>query len=202
MAHQERAHNDLFWLAYLYVARELPEDEREAFENRLEHDLSACEAVAEAVHLQQRIARVAPPFSRSRSGANRPGRRVPPSLIRLSAAALLILFAGAVVLTVRGLRPGNTVESGFASAPSAWPGESPALERVVQTWARLHNPRQFTDEIEAGVSLVKDEVASAADLAPMEIDDDPDHSPASWVVELASLGDESLTTDPHVAREN
>src|SRR5690606_22872574 len=52
--------SDLAWLAFRYVAGELDEAEASAFELRLEHDLSACEAVAEAVELAGAVALLRP----------------------------------------------------------------------------------------------------------------------------------------------
>jgi anti-sigma factor RsiW len=48
---QNASGQDLDWVAFCYVADELSEADRSAFESRLENDLAACEAVARAVRL-------------------------------------------------------------------------------------------------------------------------------------------------------
>jgi hypothetical protein len=50
---QNTCGQDLDWVAFCYVADELNQDDRATFEARLEHDLSACEAVARAVQLAE-----------------------------------------------------------------------------------------------------------------------------------------------------
>lgn len=47
--------SDLDWLAFRYIANELPVAEREAFELRLADDQAACEALARAVELADTI---------------------------------------------------------------------------------------------------------------------------------------------------
>lgn len=46
---------DLAWTAFLYVAGELPEDDRQAFEQLLAEDTAAQDAVVEAVRLSETI---------------------------------------------------------------------------------------------------------------------------------------------------
>jgi hypothetical protein len=48
--------NDVEWLAFCYVANEMPVDQRDRFEERLANDQAAREAVATAVDLTQTIA--------------------------------------------------------------------------------------------------------------------------------------------------
>lgn len=88
--------DELAWLAFRYVADELGSDEQAAFEDRLDRDQAAREAVAEAVALAAAMAVAVPAHRRQR----RRHRRV------LAVAALAAVCALTVALPWSRSRPG------------------------------------------------------------------------------------------------
>jgi hypothetical protein len=90
---------ELSWLAFRYVHDELSPDEREAFDVRLADDLAACEAVAAAVALSDRVrgamsSTAANNLHLARSHAPQSRRRASKQLTAslAIAAALLVAF--------------------------------------------------------------------------------------------------------------
>jgi hypothetical protein len=171
--------DDLAWQAFRYVAGELVGVEEVAFEQRLDHDQEAREAVAEAVALVDALTRA----GTDREGAVRP-RRVPVPVRRLALAAL---SAAAVLVLAVGL--------GFIPWRSRPRHDASAA--VALTWSGLRHAQQQspadpdTDPHDALIAWIEGP-APSADPVP-ETDADPDTEPAdaagppAWLLEAASL---------------
>src|SRR5687768_10629116 len=101
---------DLDWLAFQYISDELPPDEALRFEERLETDQAAREAVAEAMLLLQAVAagaKIAGPAPRQRYWLQKAGWAA------IGAAACL-----AVVFVARSLpRDGFSADNAVAKLP-------------------------------------------------------------------------------------
>ncbi|WP_435018804.1 hypothetical protein TA3x_000790 [Tundrisphaera sp. TA3] len=112
--------DDLDWLAFLYVSDEMDDAGRAAFEDRLDRDQSAREAVAGAIGMAQVVA-MAPTAASRPSPLRLPTRR----LAGLAAAA------GLVGASLIALRP----------APAPAPDRPPIAE-IVQAWSDLRGGRE------------------------------------------------------------
>jgi anti-sigma factor RsiW len=158
MSDVERMANDVDWLAFCYVANELPADEREAFEGRLADDQAIREAVARAVELVQAVS-LAETYERERPRpASIPRRTTWPrrlAWMSVGASAALVLVAAALQW--------QTISRSFAPPP-------PGRDRLAEVW-----------------SQTRDEVRQIVQTEPMElpqvteIDFSADESLPSWI---------------------
>ena len=112
-------HNELDWLAFRYVADELPADARSAFEQRLAEDQTAREAVAEAVELAAAVYESAATGDYVYREPARPSRRqkatrIAVCLLSAAAAALFLLL----VVQFRTSKPGLTDNLNLPQEPA------------------------------------------------------------------------------------
>lgn len=202
--HDPRDESDLAWLAFRYVAREMSAVEQDRFERRLADDAGACEAVAEIVGLREALESIDPPPSWL-SLPGRSARRFPvrPARLRLAAAVLLAMFAGAGAWIAR--YPGGASallrvardESRFGTE------DPPASERIVRAWASLPDRADPLDAPDWAAVLGQDELGSSgAGSIDGNAEQDADPDVPSWVIELAALGDEPAIGEPGSTREN
>ncbi len=162
--------SDLHWLAYRYVADEMSNDEREAFESRLAEDQAAREAVAASVELigavvmAERLA----PAARTR----RPRVRT-----WYAAAACLALAVGGSVWALRPRTPGVP---GVVARP-----QMPTNGAVALAWSGLQASGE--DESPASSDLIAwiDEPVNATDGSMLSSADES--SLPGWLVEAAAL---------------
>ena len=153
--------NDLAWLANCYVAGELSADEAATFEARLETDVAACEAVAQAMELNLAIAAAfddEPSILNLQPLTVPPTRRVVAAVAALAVAALAV--AGVAVLVGRG-PDGNTV------------ARKDGAEKLVAAWASGEAARNAADDDEN-----------------LDSHDDADLEPPDWLL-MALMPDEA-----------
>lgn len=128
--------DDLAWLATCYVTGELSVAEQAAFEARLESDLAACEAVAQAT---QRNLVIAAAFDHSPSEAVRPASEVVAPRSRVAATAMtLAAMAALVVGFVWMLGKGQSTDRSLARQATE--------NRVVAVWALGEAVRNAREE--------------------------------------------------------
>ncbi len=160
---------DLAWLAFQYVAGELTSLEHEAFEQRLDHDQSAREAVAQAVALVEALG--------TRPATVRfPMRRVA-AMLAVAVAACLLVGVGSWF---------NSTGEPRSDAPGA---STLASASVAQTWSNLrqdaeadrHELLAWLDEFSADM---ESESESEADTG----------NPPGWLMDAASLPNGSATS--------
>ena len=153
--------NDLAWLANCYVAGELSADDAAAFEARLETDVAACEAVAQAMELNLAIVAA---FDAEPSILNLQPLTVPPTRRAVAAVAALavaaLAVAGVAVLVGRG-PDGNTV------------ARKDGAEKLVAAWASGEAARNAADDDES-----------------LDSHDDADLEPPDWLL-MALMPDEA-----------
>jgi hypothetical protein len=158
---------DLAWLAFQYVAGELTRPEHEAFEQRLDHDQSAREAVAQAVALVEAL-----------------GTRPAPIRFPIRRVAAVLAMAACLLVGV-----------GFWFRPTSQPrSDSPgtsAPDSVAQTWSNLRQDAE-ADRHESLAWL--DETSGDAD-AEEEADADLG-VPPGWLLDAASLPNSSPAASP------
>jgi hypothetical protein len=183
---------DLEWLAFRYVAAELSPAESREFEDRLEHDQEAREAVGRLVEVTCAVRTLdwdtAPPV--------RHVRRVSPWHRRRSVQLIAGLALGLIVaLLVWGRRSGDRAslrEGSLATAPQAaelavvWSNARAELsgrEDDAAGWRWLTPADKETDDpgpaVEEAAADTPDWMVSA--VSTMESDDDDQPSPASDV---------------------
>ena len=153
--------NDLAWLANCYVAGELSTDDAAAFEARLETDVAACEAVAQAMQLNLAIVAA---FDAEPSILNRQPATIPPTRRTVAAVAALavaaLAVAGVAVLVGRG-PDGNAV------------ARKDGADKLVAAWASGEAARNAADEDES-----------------LDSHDDADLEPPDWLL-MALMADEA-----------
>lgn len=131
--------NDLAWLANCYVTGDLSADETVAFESRLETDVAACDAVAQAMELNLAIA-AAFDKQTSQPVVQRIHKTASParwSGVTLAALAASAVAAASVTLMIG--RSGSTTNE-FARKDGA--------ERIVAAWASGEAARNNADDDE------------------------------------------------------
>ena len=153
--------NDLAWLANCYVAGELSADEAAAFEVRLETDVAACGAVAQAMELNLAIAAA---FDAEPSTLNPQPSTIPPTRRAVAAVAALtvaaLAVAGIAVMVSRG-PDGNAV------------ARKDGVDTLVAAWASGEAARNATDDDES-----------------LDAHDDADLDPPDWLL-MALTPDEA-----------
>ena len=153
--------NDLAWLANCYVAGELSADEAAAFEVRLETDVAACGAVAQAMELNLAIAAA---FDAEPSTLNPQLPSVPPTRRAVAAVAALavaaLAVAGVAVMVSRG-------PDGYAVA------RKDGADKLVAAWASGEAARNAADEDDG-----------------LDSHDDADLDPPDWLI-MALTPDEA-----------
>jgi hypothetical protein len=169
--------DDLLWVAAQYAAGDLPESAVERFEEQLETDQAAREALAQAVALSQAVAQVeatpVAPVSIDRS------RRFS------TAAALAIAVAACLALTFVALqlpKDGDAPNQEVAKSP-----ENDAQRLVAMAWvAGQVGEEDFTetDDPTLADEPMFDDVDEFDDLLPMPTSDP---SAPDWL--LAALAD-------------
>ena len=167
--------DDLTWLAFRYVAGELDPDELAAFEDRLDRDQPAREAVAEAVALMAGVVHAAPAF-RSTPGSRSRVRRA--AVVALASAACLALALAPRLVDFRphGDPPdARTPAPGAGSAVAlAWSG----LRQEAAETPRQDDPTAALDDPEADTVMPIETTADAGGLV---------EGLPSWLIEAASL---------------
>jgi hypothetical protein len=162
---------DLHWLAFRYVAGETDAAETAAFEDRLDHDQAAREAVARVVDLAGAVASL--PSEPQTLGPIRRRRsiRALVGAVTLAAAACL----GWMALTFRVLVPapgGDRQTAATLADPT-----------VALAWSTLHQERVLDRDDSGGLLAWNDDLPAA-----IEADDAADLGLPPWLVDAASLG--------------
>lgn len=182
----------LEWLAFRYVADELTELEREAFEARLADDQAAREAVAAAVDLTQAVAWVeheSTAIARPAAAPTRPQRE----RTRRWTIALGWMLAGSAAC-LAGLALVNRFrdESSDRLLDSAAMHASDEPRQLALAWSQTRRDAEFADETDAlsaveslGRGRIDEEAASADETATEEATSDEE--------------DEASTEDPMAA---
>lgn len=153
--------NDLAWLANCYVTGELSAAEAATFEARLETDVAACEAVAQAMELNLAIVAAfdaEPSILIPQPATILPTRRAVAAVAALAVAALAV--AGVAVLVGRG-PDGNAV------------ARKDGADRLVAAWASGEAARNAADDDDG-----------------LDSHDDPDLEPPDWLL-MALMPDEA-----------
>lgn len=185
--------SDLLLLAVRYIANELPDDERAAFESLLADDQSAREAVAEAVELTFAVSRL-PASSFEILPMRRKWRGFSPMRLGLIAACLALAVGLALQYgQVSGLKP---VDGPSVASPHP-------TDTVAIAWSGLRETGEI-DLVSHGELLawLDEPMASASpDLQPPGASAVEDELLPRWLLEAASLRE---TSGPHGAgmREN
>lgn len=153
--------DDLAWLAFRYVAGELDPDELADFEDRLDRDQPAREAVAEAVALAAGVVRAAPAL-RSTPGLRPRARRA--AAVVLAAAACLAL---ASVPRWVQFRPHDNAPGARTAATGTGPAVALAWSGLREEAAEAPRPDDSTaplDDLEADAVTPIETTADAGDL--------------------------------------
>ncbi|QDV37359.1 hypothetical protein [Tautonia plasticadhaerens] len=163
------------WLAFLYVADELGEAEREDFEARLAEDPDACAIVAGMVELL-----IACQRSRTEVADRRRARRT------AGAAAGLALAAAVAIAALSGVnaRP----------VPEVEPGGAIALE---QAWSRLQRTLGEADEV-TSVEAEPDESwpELLAERSGAGGEESGGTEPPGWLISAVALSASSDSSEP------
>lgn len=167
---------DLFWLAFRYVAGEMDADESAAFEDRLAHDQTARESVADAVALTEAVTRAA-----STTTDRRPLRR---SFGRKRLAAVLAMAAAVAIVSLVGYLSTKPRESTPAVPTHLGPEESVAL-----AWSGLHQPDEGAAVAHVELMAWLDDPIAPGEpsAAPLDFTDADEESLSPWLLEAASL---------------
>ncbi|MDR3636510.1 MAG: hypothetical protein P4L84_22090 [Isosphaeraceae bacterium] len=181
------AKSELTWLAMSYVCGDLPAEDVAAFEQRLEQDQAAREAVALAVELAGAVAQLPP----DQGPRLRPRR--PPALAALPrwagiAAAVLLLALAAGGLT---RLPESVMKTRHPGAPS--PG-------LALAWSGVHRDEADTDDLLDWLD-VPSSSAEASYLAAIDSSDAADAGIPDWMLEAALLNG-GVPVDQPARKEN
>jgi anti-sigma-K factor RskA len=163
---------DLSWLALQYVCGELPAAEAAAFEQRLDHDQVAREAVAEAVALAGAVAQVAPDSVNLRPV---PTRRVPFGLPRVA------LGVAASLLVALGLRA-LWIEGGTDESRRGLPLDA----SLAVAWSGVHEGDEEADGLLQWLDT-SSAVPDALQVAVLDASEAVDADIPSWLLDAASL---------------
>lgn len=194
--------SDLLMLAVRYLSNELPDDELAAFEDLLECDQAAREAVADAVALSLAVSRLPQSMGPERVLPLHRRRVGPGKVVALAAAACLLIALGLALTLGRGRGGGDAelavvpVESSPAPPESvalAWSGllESEDLELTAQN--------ELPAWLDEPISLAAATAVGDGGLTASSTRDD--ELLPCWLVEAASLG-ESAALPGTGPREN
>ena len=168
------AQNELQWLAFRYVAGELSGDEAAQFEDRLDHDQQAREAVAGAVELTQAVVA---------SGAELP--RVLPMRRRFR-TALSWTFASAAAAACAAV----IVWHGAPARPTSTARQS--AQEVALAWSGLHQTTEDASTLPTDLLASMDDAIRQSDLDVAVAAGGLDANDAAlppWLVEAAALRD-------------
>ncbi len=174
--------DDLDWQAFRYIANEMTEAERAAFEERLGQDQRACEVVARMVELANGVvctaavvAISAAPDSASRVSREVIAPHISPRLNTWSrprwqrAAAWVTAVAASLVAAILLYQPFNS-----STDPST----------LAQLWARVRSGSET-------LSPPDTELLAGFDDAFMATEDETELSVPAWVIEAVGSGSES-----------
>lgn len=118
-----REHSESAWLAIAYVCGELSAEEASAFEERLEHDQEAREALAEAVELAGAVAQLPPDLDRVlRPRGGRVVTRLPRWVLSAAAALVLALLGSGAFYLMNGRADSQRRGSSATALALAWSG--------------------------------------------------------------------------------
>jgi len=179
------ANSELSWVALNYVCGEFTADEMAAFEQRLEHDQAAREAVARAVELAGAIAQLP---ACNADVLRLPVRQPRPLWAGLAAAAAVLLLLG---LSAFWLSSGAGLGARRSTAPT------PALALA---WSGVHEGEDETDNL---LQWLDPPVPSSDThyLAALDTSEAADAGVPDWMLEAASLGGRNASEQP-VRKEN
>jgi hypothetical protein len=177
------AHNELQWLAFRYVAGELSGDEAAQFEDRLDQDQQAREAVAAAVELTEAVVA---------SGADRP--RVLPMRRRFRATAMWTFASAAAAACIAVV-----VWHGDSGRPASTARES--AQDVALTWSGLHQTGEDAANLPTDLLASIDDSIRQSDLDVAVAAGGLDAGDAAlppWLVEAAALRDGPRNAGPEI----
>ncbi len=168
------ANAERFWDAFRYVSGDLTGAEVLAFEERLDVDQDAREALARAVELASACYLV----DRDRPTIRTGPRPHPLSFRKAMGVAGLVSLAAAACLAVVLLRPARPERLNFASTPDPSPSSSSPSPIVTLAWSTLHQETRLDAEEESPTT-----VAESLD----EIESETERGLPLWLLDAASL---------------
>jgi hypothetical protein len=184
--------SELDWLAFQYVAGELPADEAARFEERLAVDQQACEAVADAVELAEVTCTVIERPVVELSAAKQPRLDWARSVAWMGCgAAACLMFVALVQPANRNLRPSNhepVANSGSANSGSASSGSASGESReLALAWAmaRTNTPAVTVDDV-SEIGAV--EISDVSGQEEKRSEDDVISTPSWMLAGVAGLG--------------
>ena len=161
---------ELCWTALRYVCGELDADESGAFEQRLDQDQAAREAVAEAVELAGAVARLKPSAVSILAPPRHAGVRSFSRWAALAAASVLVTLVVRSVWISAG--PGDA----RPSAPSA----------VALAWSGVHEGEDETDSLLAWLDTTPTPIDTHL-AAPLDSPENAEAGVPDWMLAAASL---------------
>ncbi|MEZ6066941.1 MAG: hypothetical protein R3B90_14845 [Planctomycetaceae bacterium] len=178
------------WVAMRYLLDELSAPERAAFESRLEHDMSACEALADAVQLRSAVCLLAEGRDASvAESARQTGTAIIPRthrgsrrrltfaqgvLTTLAATLLLAVSAVAWWATFKRAEPAAVVSGGGVAAA----GDEQHREAVslLTVWAALERESHHSSLAQRASltgDAINDDGFGGSDIDGVEVTDEP-----------------------------
>jgi anti-sigma factor RsiW len=177
--------NHFDWLAFQYVADELADDEREAFESQLADDQHAREALARAVETMQAIAAAEwvecdaplPAVRVAASQRNVSRWRRATWLVASVAICLVVVLAYQLISGWRGI--GRPQGNDFPQV-----AQRDGLRRLAPAWLQALDEVAPGEDESLSVSDVAEEAIDATSASPL--DEDSELSPPDWLLAAVS----------------
>ncbi len=179
-------HLDLDWLAFCYIANELPEQEMLEFQKRLAQDQAARDAVVRAMELSQLTLTA---LSACPSTQAEPARSVSKEYTstRHSRASRLV-FAASICLAF--LTAGWAI---YSNSQNAGIGLAAEVESLATVWAKTAEPADEGWELEMAQTDELNDADWEFEATGQESDSVPmvDEQTASWMFDALTILDES-----------
>ena len=165
-------HDDLFWQAYRYSAGELDDRESQAFEDSLEEDPAACEALVQVVRLSEDIQAVfssqpeADQLQQAQNAETLAAAGIEPTAVSLAAAS-----ESPNAVSRLGRRIGLTVTAATVLAAAVFlfnPNHSRDSEVAVDDGQRSQQLIRIWVDPDAAWQQVPESAVAEADMEPLE----------------------------------